>query len=179
MFCVVCVCCVSPLHCMHVFLQRILLLLCQRLPLHRGPGIIYHMIYSADVVLCHLRGLLWLLLVVGVVLLRPVDVLSAQGYAKVHIYGGRRPVCTPACGCGAHRWRRKLSRRSYFRCLVPRTTREWLQSDGAFFFCGCGHCHSQKRLPHHVRLAIPRAPTPPTTPHFLWFPPLRIAQTDA
>ena len=27
--------------------------------------------------------------------------------------------------------------------------------------------------------AIPRAPTPPTTPHFLWFPPLRIAQTDA
>ena len=27
--------------------------------------------------------------------------------------------------------------------------------------------------------AIPRAPTPPTIPHFLWFPPLRIAQTDA
>ena len=27
--------------------------------------------------------------------------------------------------------------------------------------------------------AIPRAPTPPTTPHFLWSPPLRIAQTDA
>ena len=27
--------------------------------------------------------------------------------------------------------------------------------------------------------AIPRAPTPPATPHFLWFPPLRIAQTDA
>ena len=26
---------------------------------------------------------------------------------------------------------------------------------------------------------IPRAPTPPATPHFLWFPPLRIAQTDA
>ena len=25
--------------------------------------------------------------------------------------------------------------------------------------------------------AIPRAPTPPATPHFLWFPPLRIAQT--
>ena len=29
-----------------------------------------------------------LLLVVEVVLLRPVDGLSAQGYAKVHIYGG-------------------------------------------------------------------------------------------
>ena len=27
--------------------------------------------------------------------------------------------------------------------------------------------------------AIPRAPTPPATPHFLWFPPLRIAQTHA
>ena len=27
--------------------------------------------------------------------------------------------------------------------------------------------------------AISRAPTPPTTPHFLWFPPLKIAQTDA
>ena len=27
--------------------------------------------------------------------------------------------------------------------------------------------------------AIPRAPTPPTTPHFLWFPSLKIAQTDA
>ena len=27
--------------------------------------------------------------------------------------------------------------------------------------------------------AIPRAPTPPATPHFLWFPPLTIAQTDA
>ena len=27
--------------------------------------------------------------------------------------------------------------------------------------------------------AIPRAPTPPATPHFLWFPPLIIAQTDA
>ena len=26
--------------------------------------------------------------------------------------------------------------------------------------------------------AIPRAPTPPATPHFLWFPPLKIAQTD-
>ena len=30
-----------------------------------------------------------------------------------------------------------------------------------------------------VQNAIPRAPTPPATPHFLWFPPLRIAQTDA
>ena len=27
--------------------------------------------------------------------------------------------------------------------------------------------------------AIPRAPIPPATPHFLWFPPLKIAQTDA
>ena len=27
--------------------------------------------------------------------------------------------------------------------------------------------------------AIPRAPTTPVTPHFLWFPALRIAQTDA
>ena len=27
--------------------------------------------------------------------------------------------------------------------------------------------------------AIPRAPSPAATPHFLWFPPLRIAQTDA
>ena len=27
--------------------------------------------------------------------------------------------------------------------------------------------------------AILRAPTPPTTPHFLWFPLIRIAQTDA
>ena len=27
--------------------------------------------------------------------------------------------------------------------------------------------------------AIPRAPSPPATPHFLWFPPLRIAQMDA
>ena len=27
--------------------------------------------------------------------------------------------------------------------------------------------------------AIPRAPSPPATPHFLWFPSLRIAQTDA
>ena len=27
--------------------------------------------------------------------------------------------------------------------------------------------------------SIPRAPTPPATPHFLWFPPLKIAQTDA
>ena len=27
--------------------------------------------------------------------------------------------------------------------------------------------------------AIPRTPTPPANPHFLWFPPLRIAQTDA
>ena len=27
--------------------------------------------------------------------------------------------------------------------------------------------------------AIPRAPTPPASPHVLWFPPLRIAQTDA
>ena len=27
--------------------------------------------------------------------------------------------------------------------------------------------------------AILRAPTPPATLHFLWFPPLRIAQTDA
>ena len=26
--------------------------------------------------------------------------------------------------------------------------------------------------------AVPRAPTPPATPPFLWFPPLRIAQTD-
>ena len=26
---------------------------------------------------------------------------------------------------------------------------------------------------------IPRAPSPPATPHFLWFPPLGIAQTDA
>ena len=111
------------------------------------------MIYSADVVLRDLRGLLWLLMVAEVVLRRPVDVLSTQGYAKVHIYGGRRPVCTPACGCGANQWRRKPSRRSSFRCLVLGTTREWLQSDGAFFFCGCGHWYSQKFLPHHVRLA--------------------------
>ena len=27
--------------------------------------------------------------------------------------------------------------------------------------------------------AIPRPPSPPATPHLLWFPPLRIAQTDA
>ena len=27
--------------------------------------------------------------------------------------------------------------------------------------------------------AIWRAPTPPATPHFLWFPPLKIAQMDA
>ena len=27
--------------------------------------------------------------------------------------------------------------------------------------------------------ALPRAPTPPATPHFLWFPPLRIAQREA
>ena len=27
--------------------------------------------------------------------------------------------------------------------------------------------------------AIPREPTPLATPHFLWFPPLTIAQTDA
>ena len=27
--------------------------------------------------------------------------------------------------------------------------------------------------------AIPRAPTPPATPHFWWFPALKIAQTDA
>ena len=27
--------------------------------------------------------------------------------------------------------------------------------------------------------AIPRAPSPPATPHFLWFPRLRIAQMDA
>ena len=27
--------------------------------------------------------------------------------------------------------------------------------------------------------AIPRAPTPPATPHFLWFPLVTIAQTDA
>ena len=27
--------------------------------------------------------------------------------------------------------------------------------------------------------AIPRAPSPPATPHVLWFPPLRIAQMDA
>ena len=27
--------------------------------------------------------------------------------------------------------------------------------------------------------AIPRAPTPTANPHFLWFPPLKIAQTDA
>ena len=27
--------------------------------------------------------------------------------------------------------------------------------------------------------AIQRAHNPPATPHFLWFPPLRIAQTDA
>ena len=26
--------------------------------------------------------------------------------------------------------------------------------------------------------AIPRAPTPRATPHVLWFPPLKIAQTD-
>ena len=31
----------------------------------------------------------------------------------------------------------------------------------------------------HGSNAIPRAPNPPATPHFLWFPPLRIAQTDA
>ena len=125
MFCVACDSCVSQLHFMHVLLHRILLLLCQRLPLRRGPGIIYHMIYSADVVLRHLRGLLWLLLVVEVVLLRPMDVISAQGYPKVHIYGGRRPVCTPACGCGAHRWRRKPSRRSSFRCLVLMVSITW------------------------------------------------------
>ena len=29
-----------------------------------------------------------------------------------------------------------------------------------------------------ARNAIPRGPIPPATPHFLWFPPLRIAQTD-
>ena len=29
-----------------------------------------------------------------------------------------------------------------------------------------------------ARNAIPRAPTPPATPHFLWFVTLRIAQTD-
>ena len=73
---------------MRVLLQTILLLLCQRLPLHRGPGIIYQMTYSGDVVFSHLRGPLWLLLVVDVVLLSPVDFLSAQGFAKVHIYGG-------------------------------------------------------------------------------------------
>ena len=27
--------------------------------------------------------------------------------------------------------------------------------------------------------AILRAPSPPATPHFLWFPPLKIAQMDA
>ena len=27
--------------------------------------------------------------------------------------------------------------------------------------------------------AIPRAPRPPATPHFLWFPRLKIAQMDA
>ena len=32
---------------------------------------------------------------------------------------------------------------------------------------------------HMAQNAIPRAPSPPATPHFLWFPPLRIAQTDA
>ena len=26
---------------------------------------------------------------------------------------------------------------------------------------------------------IPRAPSPPATPHFLWFPPLGMAQRDA
>ena len=34
-------------------------------------------------------------------------------------------------------------------------------------------------LGYMAQNAIPRAPTPPTTPHFLWFPPLRIAKTDA
>ena len=34
-------------------------------------------------------------------------------------------------------------------------------------------------LVYMAQNAIPRAPTPPATPHFLWFPTLRIAQTDA
>ena len=34
-------------------------------------------------------------------------------------------------------------------------------------------------LGYMAQNAILRAPTPPATPHLLWFPPLRIAQTDA
>ena len=34
-------------------------------------------------------------------------------------------------------------------------------------------------LGYMAQNAIPRAPTPPATPHFLWFPPLIIVQTDA
>ena len=34
-------------------------------------------------------------------------------------------------------------------------------------------------LGYMAQNAILRAPSPPATPHFLWFPPLRIAQTDA
>ena len=46
------------------------------------------------------------------------------------------------------------------------------------------NAHSHKPRIGHIfgymaQNAIPRAPTPPATPHFLWFPPLRIAQTDA
>ena len=34
-------------------------------------------------------------------------------------------------------------------------------------------------LGYVAQIPIPRAPSPPATPHFFWFPPLGIAQTDA
>ena len=34
-------------------------------------------------------------------------------------------------------------------------------------------------LGYGVQIRIPRAPSPPATPHFLWFPSLRIAQLNA
>ena len=34
-------------------------------------------------------------------------------------------------------------------------------------------------LGYVAQIPIPRAPSPPATPHFLWFPPLGIAQTFA
>ena len=50
----------------------------------------------------------------------------------------------------------------------------------------CVHRLATKQKPRigHVfgymaQNAIPRAPNPPAIPHFLWFPRLRIAQTDA
>ena len=83
------------------------------------------------------------------------------------------------------KWPNKGKRLLHFTSLTPqhvrRTTQKWLKMARiARSLCQTAPKRRTGRILGYVaRIRIPRAPVPPATPHFLWFPSLGTAQRDA